>query len=599
MTNSLENTLRNLPMEPGVYKFFDAQGKIIYIGKAKRLRNRVGSYFLKQASHTRKTQRLVSEIAAIEYTVVNSEVDALLLENNLIKENKPKYNILLKDDKTYPYIAVTSERFPRVFSTRNLSDKRCRYFGPYANVRTMNVLLELFGKLFHLRTCSYALTEESVAAGKFKVCLEYHIKNCLGPCEALQPEAEYNEEVEQVVQILKGKLSVPLQYYRQKMQQAAEALAFEQAAVYKQKLDLLAGYQAKSLVAPVQVEELEVYAITADERFAYVNFMKITDGAMTHTESVQLRRRAEDEESDILREAIADFRARYRSASRRIVANIDVPELSEELEAELTVPKIGDLRKLVELSLKNAFYYKKERDLARGELSEKKTQNSAMMQLKADLNLPTLPRHIECFDNSNFHGTDAVSACVVFRDGKPSKRDYRHFNVKTVVGADDFATMKEVVGRRYRRLLDEEQPLPDLVVIDGGKGQLGAAVEALQELGIYGRLPIVGIAKRLEEIYFPADPVPLHISKKSRSMHLLQHMRDEAHRFGIGHHRDRRSKSSLKGALSDIPGIGPSTQQKLLDAFRSVENIRKASVEELAAVVGPAKAHVVKETLGE
>ncbi|MEH0153939.1 excinuclease ABC subunit UvrC [Limibacter armeniacum] len=598
MEEKLTGIVRNLPLEPGVYKYFNAEGEIIYIGKAKALRKRVSSYFVNKAQHNRKTRKLVSEIANIEYVVVDSEYDALLLENNLIKENQPKYNILLKDDKTYPYICVTNERFPRVFPTRNTTDKHHRYYGPYASLRTMNTLLGLFRNLYKIRTCTYNLSEENINQGKYKVCLEYHIKNCLGPCEGLQSEADYQEDVDQIVNILKGSVTTVKNYLRDKMEKAAAELAFEEAAVLKAKYDLIDKFQAKSLVTTPSVKELEVYGIISDERFAYVNFIKITDGCITHTESVQIKKNMEENDSEILLFAIMDFRKKYNSSSRRVITNIEVPTI-EQSDIEFSVPKIGDMKKLLQLSVKNVLYFKKERETARGELSEKKSQNQTLLQLKADLNLKELPRHIECFDNSNIQGTNPVAACVVFKDGKPSKKDYRHFNIKTVEGPNDFASMQEVVYRRYRRILEEEQSLPQLIIIDGGKGQLSSACIALKDLDLYGQIPIIGIAKRLEEIYFPGDQLPLHISKKSRSLQLIQRLRDEAHRFGITFHRQKRSNSSIHSQLEDIEGIGPKTIQKLLTTYKSVSNIKKASVEELSQLIGQKKALSLLEQLSQ
>ncbi|GAA4832441.1 excinuclease ABC subunit UvrC [Algivirga pacifica] len=598
MQENLEKTIRQLPLEPGVYKYFNQEGTIIYIGKAKELRKRVSSYFTNTKQHNRKTRKLVSEIDRIEFTVVNSEYDALLLENNLIKENQPKYNILLKDDKTYPYICVTNERFPRVFSTRNTKDRKHRYYGPYPSIRTMNTLLDLFQKLYKIRTCSYNLSKENVDKGKYQVCLEYHIKNCLGPCEGLQQEESYMEDVDQIVDILKGKLGNVKAYLKGKMEQAAATLAFEKAAEYKYRLELLETYQAKSLVTTPSVKELEVYGITTDDRFAYVSFIRIVDGCIVHTESVQLTKKMDESDEELLLFAILAFRDKYGSASRKIIANRPIPEESIP-EVEFAIPQIGDMKKLVQLAIKNAFYYRKERETTRGEISQKKSQNQTLLQLKADLNLKELPVHIECFDNSNIQGTNPVAACVVFKDGKPSKKDYRHFNIKTVEGPNDFASMTEVVYRRYRRLQEEEQPLPQLIIIDGGKGQLSSAVKALKDLDLYGEIPIIGIAKRLEEIYFPEDPYPLHISKKSRALQLIQQLRDEAHRFGITFHRLKRSNSSLNSVLEEIEGIGPKTVQKLLTHFKSVEHIKNASEEELIKVVGKKRTEQIRTFFNE
>ncbi len=590
-SEELRTAIGLLPHEPGIYKYFNKEGEIIYIGKAKNLKNRVSSYFVKQAGLNRKTQRLVSEIVRLEYMVVNTEIDALLLENNLIKANQPKYNILLKDDKTYPYICVTNERFPQVFSTRKIESGKHRYFGPYASVRSMNTLLELFRQLFTLRTCSLLLSEANIANGKFKVCLEYHIQNCKGPCEGLQTEAEYQQDIDQVMSILKGNLSLPKQYFKEKMQEAAEKLAFEQAERYKKKLEIISQFQNKSLVASPDVIALEVYSIVDDEENAYVNFLRITNGCITQTESVHIKKKLAEPAQDVLSFAILDFREKFNTAAPRILTNI---ELELELEnVNFHVPKIGDLKKLVELSFKNAMYFKKERESAKVELQKNKNKNYTLLQLKADLNLKELPRHIECFDNSNIQGTNPVAAMVCFKDGKPAKSEYRHYHIKTVEGPNDFASMHEVVSRRYSRLLAEEKPLPNLVVIDGGKGQLSSAVAALKELGIYGQIPIVGIAKRLEEIYFPEDSLPLHINKKSRSLELLQKVRNEAHRFGITFHRNIRSKSSLKSGLEDIEGFGEATIKKLLTEFKSVKKIKEATSTDLEQLIGKKKTELL------
>lgn len=593
----LMNVVKNLPVQPGVYKYLNEEGKIIYIGKAKKLKNRVSSYFLKQTGVNRKTKKLVSEIRGIEYTVVDSEYDALLLENNLIKKNQPKYNILLKDDKTYPYICVTKERFPRVYSTRNTTDKRHRYFGPYPNGRAMGALLDLFKQLFKIRNCTYNLSKENVAAAKYSVCLEYHIKNCLGPCEGKQMEESYNEDIQQILSILKGNLTVARDYFTHKMEEAVTTLAFEEANTWKQKLDLISDYQAKSLVVSPTLKEMEVYAIVSDDKFAYVNFIKIMDGGIIYAESTQITKRMDEEDAEILLHAIMEFRERYRTLSRKVYTNIEVPSLDEDDRIEFSVPKIGDGKKLIQLSFKNAMYFKRERETSRGEISDKKSSYQTLIQLKSELQLKDVPVHIECFDNSNIQGTNPVSACVVFKDGKPSKKDYRHFHVKTVVGPDDFASMEEAVYRRYKRLLEEKQKLPQLIVIDGGKGQLSSACTALQSLGLYNKIPIIGIAKKLEEIFFPEDPIPLHLSKKSRSLQLIQRLRDEAHRFGITFHRNLRSKGSIQSKLEDIPGIGPNTIQKVLKHYKTISNIKAAPVEEIAQLIGNSKAQKMKDGL--
>lgn len=578
-----------------MYKFLNRDGEIIYIGKAKSLKNRVSSYFVKQSSAARKTLRLVNEIRGLEFVVVNSEFDALLLENSLIKENQPKYNILLKDDKSYPYICVTKERFPRVFPTRNIENKQHRYFGPYASVKAMNTLLELIRQLYTIRTCTYDLSEKYIEAGKYKVCLEYHIKNCKGPCEGLQAEADYQQDVDQILGILKGHLAPAKSYFKEQMQEAAQQLQFEKAEEFKDRLEIISKFQNKSLVVNQKIDELEAYSIIADDDTAYVNFIKISHGSITQTETIQIKKKLDEEKHDLLLFAILNFRERYNSAAPRIVTNIEVETAIENVE--MNVPKIGDLKKLIELSLKNALFFKKEKDRAKVEVQKQKSTNYTLIQLKEDLGLTELPRHIEGFDNSNMQGTHPVSAMVCFLDGKPAKKEYRHYNVKTVTGPDDFASMYEVVHRRYRRLRDEDKELPNLILIDGGKGQLSSAVSALRELGLYGKIPIIGIAKRLEEIYFPGDSVPLHINKKSPSLALLQKVRDESHRFGITFHRKKRSLASVKSSLEEVKGIGPGSIEKLLREFKSVKNIKLATVQDLAKVVGQSKAELLKEHL--
>ncbi|GAB4332629.1 MAG: excinuclease ABC subunit UvrC [Flammeovirgaceae bacterium] len=592
---NIEHTLSLLPQEAGVYRFLNEDSEIIYIGKAKNLKNRVSSYFNKQGTYNRKTQKLVSEIRKIEFTVVDSEFDALLLENNLIKEHQPKYNILLKDDKTYPYICVTNEPFPRVFCTRNIEDKRQKYFGPYASIKTMHTLLDLFKQLFTLRTCTYHLSQENIEKKKFKVCLEYHLKNCKGGCEGLQSEKEYLADIQQVISILKGNLSPAKQYFKDKMMEAAEKLEFEIAETFKKKLELIQNFQNKSLIANPNIESLEVYAIVDGEEDAYVNFMGIRHGCLVETESVQIKKKLEESPAEILAFTIMDFRQKYKILSPKILTNLEV-EL-EIPKTEIIVPKIGDLKKLIELSLKNVMYFKKERETAKIEVQKDKRKSYTLLQLKADLNLKELPHHIECFDNSNIQGSHPVAAMVCFKDGRPSKKDYRHFHVKTVVGANDFASMYEIVTRRYKRLLEEESPLPQLIVIDGGKGQLSSACQALKDLGLYGKVAIVGIAKRLEEIYYPEDSLPLHLNKKSRSLELLQKIRDEAHRFAITFHRDTRSANSLKSGLESLPSFGSITISKLLNHYKSMNGIREAGKESVIQLIGEKKANILWEYL--
>jgi excinuclease ABC subunit C len=583
--------LRILPEAPGVYRFYNEGQEIIYVGKAKNLKNRVSSYFNKSAGHSAKTERLVSQIRNIQFTIVNSEYDALLLENNLIKQHQPRYNILLRDDKTYPFICITKEAYPRIFPTRHPDPKKGYLYGPYANVKLMNTLLELFPKLFTYRSCTLNITEKNIEAKKFKVCLEYHIGNCKGPCQGLVSETEYNHDIEQVHQILKGNLSPVRQYFTEKMQQAAANLAFEQAQAYKEKLALLENYQGKSLIVNPKLNDADVFAIVSNEKAAYVGYIRVVNGLMVQAQNLEIKKKMEEVDPDILSNIIAELYD--KSGARELITNLQPTTLPPGVE--LTIPQIGDKKKLLDLAQKNMFYFKKERNEADISQQERKAQRErrVLEQLQKDLQLKDLPDHIECFDNSNMQGTNPVAAMVCFKNGFPSKKDYRHFNIKTVVGPDDFASMKEIVTRRYTRLLNEQQPLPKLIIIDGGKGQLGAACEALEALNLYGQIPVVRIAKRLEEIYYPGDSLPLFLSKKSESLTLIQRIRDEAHRFAITFHRDQRSRKSLKSQLEDIPGIGEKSIEKLLITYKSVKKIREAPLESLQELIGKDKAQLL------
>lgn len=588
-----KSELLRIPSEPGVYRYFDERGEIIYVGKAKNLKNRVSSYFARSNQHSTKTKRLVSQIRRIEFTIVASEWDALILENQLIKNFQPRYNILLRDDKTYPYICITSERFPRVISTRNPDKKEGIYFGPFASVRTMNALLEMFRSLYTIRSCSYVLSKQNVEAGKFKTCLEYHIGNCKGPCEGLTDEESYNQEIDLVENILKGNLSVPHQYFKRKMLKAAEVMEFEEAHKWKTKLSLLDNFQSKTIVANAKTGNIDVLTILSDEDAAYFNYMKLVNGYMIATQTFEVKKKLDESDADLWAMMLIEMREKYGDESKEVISNIR-PEM--EVAIDITIPQIGDKKKLLEMSVKNVMFFRREvaeRKAAETSASSSK-KDRVLIKLKTDFQLKILPRHIECFDNSNIQGTNPVAAMVCFKNGKPSKKDYRHFIIKSVIGPNDFASMKEIVGRRYSRLLDENEPLPDLIVIDGGKGQLSAACEALQELGIYGKVPVVGIAKRLEEIYFPEDSFPLYIDKKSESLKLIQQIRDEAHRFAITFHRDRRSKNSLISELENIEGIGKITATRLLKHFKSVRAIKDCSIEDLAEITGMDRAQKVK-----
>lgn len=591
--NELKEQLSTLPNAPGVYKYYGENEVIIYIGKAKNIRKRVASYFNKKQFENAKTRVLVSKIKRIEFAVVNNEMEALLLENNLIKQHQPRYNILLKDDKSFPLIRITNERFPRVFAMRNPKYDGSQFFGPYTSARSMHVVLDLIKNLYPLRNCNLNLTPDNIEKGKFKACLEYQLGNCNAPCIGKESEEAYMHSIKKVKEILRGNLSEVRKELTQNMLGASDDLRFEEAAKQKQKLDMLEHFVNKSTVVSHQIKNVDVFHLSTNGKQAYVCYLKVDNGMVTRTKSVEYKMQLEEEKEDVLIHAILGMRERYDSDAREIIVPFEVELPLENIK--FTIPKAGDKKKLLELAMKNVLFYKKQKLENYEKLNPSSRVDRLMERMQKDLNLTEEPRHIECFDNSNFQGSLAVSACVVFVDGKPSKKDYRHFNVKTVEGPDDFATMKEVVGRRYTRMLKEEQPLPQLIVVDGGKGQLSSAVEALKELDLYGKIAIIGIAKRLEEIYFPSDPVPLHIDKTSETLKVIQHMRDEAHRFGITHHRGRRSKQALSSELVDIPGVGPKTIDMLLKTFKSVKKIRKIQAGELEPVIGKDKAERVYE----
>ncbi|WP_162340989.1 excinuclease ABC subunit UvrC [Cyclobacterium salsum] len=584
---------QQLPDLPGVYRYYNKDGKLIYVGKAKSLKKRVGSYFSKSTGLNQKTRRMVREIHTIEITIVNSEFDALLLENNLIKKSQPRYNVLLKDDKTYPYLLLTDEPFPRIYPTRRVIPSKGTYYGPFASVKAMNNVLDLILSLFTIRTCKLDLAPEKIAASKYKVCLEYHLGNCKGPCEGLQDEKNYLADIEQARNILKGNLGIAKSFFKEHMQAAASALDYETAQRFKEKLDLLEKYQAKSLVINPNADSLDVFAIVSEEKFAFVNYLRIKNGAITLSKTVELKKKLDETDQELLLTAIVRLRDQFQSDAREVLVNVEFEDSPEGLH--LTLPKIGDKRKLIELSLKNALYYKKEKALLAGETKDKK--NRVLLQLQQDLSLSELPTHIECFDNSNIQGSNPVASMVCFKDGKPAKKEYRHYHIKTVTGPNDFASMEEVVYRRYKRMAQEEMALPQLVVIDGGKGQLSSAVAALKRIDLYGKIPIIGIAKRLEEIYFPGDIYPLYIDKKSESLRLIQRIRDEAHRFAITFHRNLRSKGALNSQLTGIEGIGENTAQKLLKHFKSFKNIQNASLDQLTGVAGKDKAEKIHAAL--
>ncbi|MBK6344643.1 MAG: excinuclease ABC subunit UvrC [Bacteroidales bacterium] len=590
-STNIVSILKTLPNDPGVYQYYDKDGTIIYVGKAKNLKKRVMSYFNKDSSLPGKVRVLVARIADIRWIAVESESDALLLENNMIKEYQPRYNIMLKDDKTYPWICIKSEPFPRVFPTRNLIRDGSEYFGPYASVKMMNTLLDLIRQLYPLRNCSLSLTRQNIASGKFKVCLEYHIGNCLGPCEGLQNEEDYLETIRGIRGIIKGNISMVKNQLAGLMKQYAETFAYEKAQVVKEKIELLDRYQSKSLVVNPSINNVDVFSIIEDEHSAYVNFVKVASGAIIQSHTVELKKKLDETTEELLSMAIADLHPRFSSGAAEII----VPMMPEFRLPDLTytVPQRGDKKQLLELSERNAKYYQLDKQRQKELVDPERRTKRILDTIRKDLGLKELPVHMECFDNSNIQGTYPVAAMVVFRNARPEKKDYRHFNIKTVEGPDDFASMEEVVYRRYSRLLEEGQELPQLVIIDGGKGQLSSAMNSIDKLGLRERIQLVGIAKRLEELYFPGDPLPLHLDKKSETLKVIQQMRDEAHRFGITHHRKRREKGTIKTSLSDIEGIGPANSQALLRKFKSVKNIRQASFEELESAIGKSKAALV------
>jgi excinuclease ABC subunit C len=588
---ALQLKIKTLPEKPGVYQYFDARGTIIYVGKAKNLKKRVSSYFNKTQDNY-KTSVLVRKIVNIEYIVVNTELDALLLENNLIKSYQPRYNIQLKDDKTYPWICVKNEAFPRVFSTRQLIKDGSKYFGPYPSGKVMQTLLALIKELYLLRTCHLDLSKQKIEEKKYKVCLEYHIGNCRGGCVGHEKQVDYEEQIIQIEQLLKGNIGSVIGFLKQRMQQHAEKLEYERAQQLKEKIDTLESYRAKSTIVSPSIHEVDVCTLINEPESAFVNFLSIHNGAIIHAYTAEVKKKLNESSDEVLSYVIPELRERFESQSKEIILSEPVGFALEGIK--FFVPQRGDKKELIDLSLRNAKFYKLEKQKQEKIIDPEKHTNRILGQIKTDFRLKEIPLHIECFDNSNIQGTNAVSACVVFRNGKPSKKDYRHFNVKTVEGPDDFATMEEVVYRRYKRLLDEQQGLPQLIVIDGGKGQLSAALKALEKLDLRGKVAICGIAKRLEEIFFPGDNLPIYIDKRSESLKVIQFMRNEAHRFGITHHRNKRSKASLTSALLDIPGIGPKTQQDLMKAFKTVSAIQNATLEELTAIIGLAKARLVK-----
>lgn len=588
-TTALDIKIKTLPISPGIYQYYDKDEKLLYVGKAKNIKKRVQSYFNKVQENGR-IRTLVKKIVDIKHIVVATETDALLLENNLIKKYQPRYNVLLKDDKTYPWICIKNERFPRVFPTRRVIKDGSEYYGPYTSMKTVKTLLDLIKSLYKLRTCNYDLSLEKVNAGKFKVCLEYHLGNCEGPCENKQQEAAYQKQIDHIRQIVKGDLKSSIEQFKTQMKQHAGAMEFEQAQLIKEKVDVLENYQSKSTVVNPKINNVDVFSIVSDEGYGYVNFLQIAHGAIIRSHTLELKKRLDETDRDLLELGVVEIRQRFESQSKELYVPMDIA-LGNDLK--ITIPKLGDKKRILELSERNAKYFRMERFKQTKIVDPDRHTNRIMAQMKVDLRLSHEPRHIECFDNSNIQGTNPVAACVVFKNGKASKRDYRKFNIKTVEGPDDFASMEEVVFRRYKRLLNEDQPLPQLIIVDGGKGQLSSGVKALDALGLRGKIAIVGIAKRLEEIYYPGDSIPLYLDKKSETLKIIQQLRNEAHRFGITFHRNKRSKAALGTELSTIPGIGEQTSVTLLKHFRSVAKIKEASKKSLVEIVGNAKAQIV------
>lgn len=590
MNSEIENTLKIIPHSPGCYQFLDEKGKVIYVGKAKDLKRRVSSYFNKFQDNP-KTRVLVKNIRQIKYIVVNSEEESFLLENNLIKQLKPRYNVMLKDDKTYPSIVVKNEYFPRVYKTRNIVKDGSKYFGPYTSVMSVNALIDIFRKVYHVRTCRLNLTPENIAAGKFKVCLEYHIKRCQGPCEGYQSLEDYNKNIEEIVEILKGNVGIVEKQLQSKMQQYAEELRFEEAQALKEKYLLIQNFREKSQVVSNLNYNLDVFGYDDDENSAYINYLHVVNGAVIQAYTFEYRKKLDETREELLSLGIVEMRQRFGSESKEIIVPF-LPDLTLT-NVEFTIPQRGDKKKLLELSDKNVKQYKLDKLKKAEMLNPDQRATRILTTVQKDLHLKEIPWHIECFDNSNIQGTNPVASCVVFKKAKPSKKDYRHFNVKTVVGPDDFASMREIVERRYSRALNEGSPLPQLIVIDGGKGQLHAAVDSLQKIGLYGKIAVIGIAKRLEEIYFPEDPIPLYLDKNSETLKLIQQLRDEAHRFGITFHRQKRSKSQLTSEFDNIKGVGTETRKKLLTHFKSIKRLKEADEKEIIEVVGKSKGKIV------
>ncbi len=594
-TPTLELQIQTLPDGPGVYQYYDIDGKILYVGKAKNLKKRVSSYFNK-IHDTAKTNVLVKKIVTIKHIVVPTETDALLLENNLIKTLQPRYNVLLRDDKSYPWICIKKEPFSRIFSTRKLIKDGSEYFGPYTSFKTVSTILELIKELYPLRTCNYDLAPPNLpkgeAFGKFKVCLEYHIGNCKGPCEGHESLENYQKQVDAIREILKGNFKESMKYFKKLMNDFAQEMQFEEAQKIKEKIEILENYQSRSTIINPKITNIDVFSIVSDESAAFVNFLQISLGSIIRSHTMEIKKKLDETDKELLELAIVELRERFQLMSREIIVPFEV-EVGSIIK--VTIPQLGDKKQILDLSIRNAKFYRIEQLKQLQIVDPDRHTNRIMAQMQKDLRLPVEPRHIECFDNSNIQGTNPVSACVVFKDGKPSKKDYRHFNIKTVEGSDDFASMTEVVYRRYKRLLDENQPLPQLIIIDGGKGQLSSALKSIDELGLRGKITIIGIAKRLEELFYPGDSIPLYLDKKSETLKVIQQLRNEAHRFGITHHRDKRSKAALNSSIESIPGIGEKTMETLIKHFKSVKRLKLATEKEISEVVGVSKAKKITD----
>lgn len=588
---TLELQIQTLPDGPGVYQYYDKEGKILYVGKAKNLKKRVSSYFNK-IHETAKTNVLVKKIVTIKHIVVPTETDALLLENNLIKTLQPRYNVLLRDDKSYPWICIKKEPFSRIFSTRRLVKDGSEYFGPYTSFKTVNTILELIEELYPLRTCNFDLSKSNIEIGKFKVCLEYHIGNCKGPCEGFESLENYQKQVDAIREILKGNFKESMKDFKKVMTDLAREMHFEEAQKIKEKIEILENYQSRSTIVNPKITNIDVFSIVSDESAAFVNFLQISHGSIIRSYTMEIKKKLDETDEELLELAIIELRERFQLLSKEIVIPFKV-DLGENIK--VTIPQLGDKKQVLDLSIRNAKFYRIEQLKQLQIVDPDRHANRIMAQMQKDLRLPVEPRHIECFDNSNIQGTNPVAACVVFKDGKPSKKDYRHFNIKTVEGPDDFASMTEVVYRRYKRLLDENEPLPQLIIIDGGKGQLSSALKSIDELGLRGKITIIGIAKRLEELFYPGDSIPLYLDKKSETLKVIQQLRNEAHRFGITFHRDKRSKAALNSSMESISGIGEKTMLALIQHFKSVKRLQLATEKEISEVVGVSKAKKITD----